>query len=149
MKKLSFEHKRDVILKAIEDLNQKLNQRFIIQEEISSFGKEDNAWLLVLSNHNEGKIYFSVFEWELKGAFIKRVSKKRPQFQKTLTEIPSDIIEADVYDEGMVVFKLKSREYLVFNFEGKEVFRTTIYPEVQEHLDFLREVSVMHEFAIC
>ena len=149
MKNLSFEHKRDVILKAIEDFNQRLNQKFIIQEKFSSFGKEDNAWLLVLSNHNEGKIYFSVFEWELKGDFIKRVSKSKSPFLSPFNEIPSDIIEADIYDEGMVVFKLKSREYLVFNFVGDEVFRTEIYPEVQEHLDFLREVSVMHEFSIC
>ncbi len=149
MKNLKFEQKRDVVLKAVVNLNQKFNQNFIIQEEFLSFGEEDNAWLLVMSNYDGSKFYFSVFEWELKGDFIKRVSKKKDPFLVSINEIPSNIIYAKIYDEGMVVFKLPNRESLVFNFTGELALRTSIYPQVEQHLNFLKEISTMHEFGVC
>lgn len=63
MKNLNFEQKRNVVFQALVGINQKFSQDFIIQEEFLSFGKEDNAWLLVVSNYDGSKFYFSVFEW--------------------------------------------------------------------------------------
>lgn len=146
---LSFEQKRDVVLRAVAGLNKKLNQDFIIQEEFLSFGEEDNAWLLVLSNYDGCKFYFSVFQWEIKGDFIKRVSQKKNPFLSCISEIPSNIIEANIYDEGVVVFRLSNLEYLVFNFVGELVLKTSIYPEVKKYLDFMEDVDIMREFVIC
>ncbi len=146
---LSFEQKRDVTLRAVVGLNQKFNQDFIIQEEFLSFGEDDNAWLLVLSNYDGSKFYFSVFQWEIKGDFIKRISQKKNSFLPCISEIPSNIIETNIYDEGVVVFKDSNREYFVFNFTGKLVLKTSIYPEVQRHLNFMEELSVMREYGIC
>ena len=149
MKNLNFEQKRNVVLQALVGINQKFSQDFIIQEEFLSFGEEDNAWLLVLSNHDESKFYFSVFEWEIKGDFIKRISQKKNPFLSSISEIPSNIIEANIYDEGVVVFKLSNLEYFVFNFVGELVLKTTIYPEVQKHLNFMEEVGVMRGWSVC
>jgi len=146
---LNFKQKRDLVLKAVIELNQRSYQNFIVQEEFLSFGEDDNAWLLVLSNYEGTKFYFSVFEWEIKGDFLKRISQKKNPFVTSLTEISSDIVDACIYDEGAVIFKLRNREYVIFNFVGKEVLKTEIYPEVSQHLAFLKEVSVMHEYGIC
>ena len=146
---LSFEQKRDLVLKAVVDLNRKFNEDFVIQEEFLSFEKDDNAWLLILSNVEESKLYFSVFEWEIKGDFIKRVLKKEDPFLVSITEIPCNIIKSYIYDEGAVVFKLNNHEYIVFNFAGKQVLKTQIYPQVQEHLNFLNEISTLHDCGIC
>ncbi len=147
--KLNFKQKRDIVLKSVVDLNQRLNQTLVIQEKYLSFGEDDNAWLLVLSNYDESKLYFSVFEWEIKGDFIKRVSQKKNPFSTSITEVPSNVVEAIIYDEGVVVFKLSNREYILFNFAGKMVLRTFLYPEVQSHLDFMKEVSMMQEYGVC
>ena len=103
----------------------------------------------MLSNYDESKFYFSLFQWEIKGAFIKRVYQKKDPFLATIVEIPSNIIKANIYDTGAVVFKLKNCEYLVFNFAGELILKTLIYPEVQRHLSFMEEISVMREFGIC
>lgn len=147
--KLSFEQKRDIVLKSVVSLNKEISQQFVIHEQFLSFEKDDNAWLLVLSNHDETKFYFSVFEWEITGDFIKRISKKQNPFACSLVEIPSNLLDARIYDDGAVVFTLQNNAYMVFNFAGKEVLQTHVYPEVQYHLDFLTEISVMHEYGIC
>ncbi len=149
MKTLNFTQKRDLVLNAVAYLNKKLNQNFIVHTEFLSFEEDDNAWLLVLSNYDGSKFYFSVFEWEIKGDFIKRVSQKKDPFRTTIVEIPSSIIKANIYDTGAVVFKLKNLEYLVFNFAGEEVLKTSSYPEVQEHLSFLEGILTMHKTGIC
>lgn len=146
---LNFKQKRDLVLKAVVDLNQRFHQDFIIQEEFLSFGEDDNAWLLVTSNYDGTKFYFSVFEWEIKGDFLKRLSKKKNPFTVSLAEIPSSISNSCIYDEGMIVFTLSNHEYLVFTFAGEMILKTSMYPEVQHHLDFLKEISVMHEYGIC
>lgn len=114
-----------------------------------SFEEDDNAWLLVMSNYDESKFYFSVFEWELKGDFIKRVAKKKDPFLATIVEIPSNIIKANIYDTGAVVFKLKNLEYLVFNFAGEELMRNASYTKVQEHLCFWEGILTIHENLVC
>lgn len=149
MKNLSFEQKRDVVLRAVVGLNQKFNQDFVVQEEFLRFGERDNAWLLVLSNYDGDKFYFSVFQWEIKGDFIKRISEKKNPFLPCISQIPSNIVEANIYDEGVVVFKDSNREYFVFNFAGESVLKTSIYPEVQRHLNFMEEVSVMRGCGVC
>jgi len=146
---LSFEQKRNLVLKSVFDLNQEFKQEFVIQEKFLSFGEDDNAWLLILSNLDGNKFYFSIFEWEIKGDFIKRVLQKKDPFLASIRKIPSNIIEANIYDEGVVVFKLSNRTYLVFNFAGEFVLKTSIYPEVQRHLHFMEEVGVMRECGIC
>lgn len=146
---LNFNQKRDLILKAVADLNQKFHQDFIIQEEFLSFGEDDNAWLLVLSNDEGTMFYFSVFEWEIQGDFLRRISKKKDPFVASITGIPWNILEATIYDEGTVVFRLTNHEYLVFNFAGKMVLRTFVYLQVQHHLHFMKEIKAMHAYGIC
>jgi hypothetical protein len=147
--KLSFEQKSDIVLNSVVSLNKTIPQPFVVYEQFLNFGKDDNAWLLVLSNYDETKFYFSVFEWEITGDFIKRISKKQNPFACSLVVIPSNLLNACIYDEGAVVFTLQNNVYMVFNFAGKEVLKTDMYSEVQNHLNFLKEISVMHEYGIC
>lgn len=149
MRELSFTQKRDIVINAVAYLNNKFNQDFIVHYQFLSFEEYDNAWLLVLSDYDESKFYFSVFEWEIKGDFIKRVSQKKDPFLATIVEIPSSIVQATIYDKGAVVFKLQSLEYLVFNFAGEELMRNASYTKVQEHLCFLEESLTMHENLVC